>query len=101
MPRRTSRLAWVLLGLTTLMTFAGPILIWLAFRRGEHPAWPPESQEEWFVLLLVVVGFGALLVACVGVAAFQLRRGRREDLGARDLNDLQFGRPSNPNDLRL
>jgi hypothetical protein len=108
MPARTSRLAWVLLALTTLVAFGGPVLIWLVFRGGEHTAWPPESQEEWLVLGLVVGGFAALMVASIGVAAFQYRKLRRATsprLGGEDLHLTDAETPPSelggPNDLRL
>ena len=68
-----ARLPLVLLGLMTLVTFAGPFLIVFAVRGGPRPEWPPDRPVEWWTFAAVTAAFAALMLACLAVA-FRLHR---------------------------
>ncbi|QDV32706.1 hypothetical protein [Tautonia plasticadhaerens] len=74
----TRALPMVLFGMLTLLTFAGPLAIFVVGRGGERPSWPPDRPIEWRVFLGVTTGFLALLVACVADGMLTLRRLKRE-----------------------
>ena len=55
----------VLLGLMTVATLLGPIVIFLTIRGGERPEWPPDRPVEWWTFGLVVAAVVVLMVACL------------------------------------
>ncbi|MBX6315210.1 MAG: hypothetical protein IRY99_20215, partial [Isosphaeraceae bacterium] len=56
---RVSRLAFVLLGLLTVVAFGGPLAFGLVLRGGRRPDWPPDRPLEWWTL----GGLSGLVVA--------------------------------------
>jgi hypothetical protein len=61
------KLPFVLLGLMSLLTFAGPFAILLTIRGGRRPEWPPDRPVEWWVFGLVTAAVVVLMGACVTV----------------------------------
>ncbi len=57
----------VLLGLMTLVTFLGPLAIWLTLRGGSRAEFPPDRPVEWVVLIGTVGAAAVLMVACLAV----------------------------------
>ncbi len=55
----------VMLGLLSVAAFAGPFLIFLTIRGGEHEAWPPDRPVEWVTLLGVSALVAGLMVGCL------------------------------------
>ncbi|MFO0950605.1 MAG: hypothetical protein U0835_05525 [Isosphaeraceae bacterium] len=60
----------LLLGLMTMLTFAGPFVIYVAVRGGESPDWPPDRPAEWVVFGVVTGAVVALMAACVTVGVW-------------------------------
>lgn len=73
------RTPFVMLGLMTLATLAGPLAIILTLRGGRVRTWPPDRPIEWITFIGVVVLVLGLLVGCVALAA----RARRREVVAR------------------
>jgi hypothetical protein len=65
--KRTSRLPWVVLGLMTLVSFGGPVLIAVLLRGGTRSGWPPDRPVEWVGVGLVMALFAACFIACLTV----------------------------------
>lgn len=63
-----AKVAWILFAATTLLTFLGPLAIFLVFRGGVRRGWPPENPTEWGVLIGVVSVGALLFIACLGIA---------------------------------
>jgi len=61
------RFPMALLGLLTLVSFAGPIAMLLAVRGGPRPDWPPDRPVEWIVIGVVVGLAIVLFLACVTI----------------------------------
>lgn len=62
------KVAWILFGAMTALTFLGPPAIFLVFRGGGHQGWPPENPTEWAVLIGVASAGALVFVACLAVA---------------------------------
>jgi hypothetical protein len=60
-------LPYVLLGLMTLLSFAGPFLIALVFGGGAHPGWPPDRPVEWLAFGVITAAVVALMAVCLTV----------------------------------
>ncbi|RUL89021.1 hypothetical protein [Tautonia sociabilis] len=69
---------YILFGMLSLLTFAGPLAIFLVGRGGQRPTWPPDRPIEWQVFLGVTIAFVVLFVACL-VDAARLRSRPRGD----------------------
>jgi hypothetical protein len=63
--RRLSPLPYIVLSALSLVTFGGPLLIFVIVRRGQRANWPPEGALEWITIILVLGLFVALFFACV------------------------------------
>ena len=72
MAPRVSRLPYVLLGLMTLATFGGPVVIGLVLSGGPSGKWPPDRPVEWWTLGIVSGVVVVLMVACVGIGLANL-----------------------------
>ena len=68
------RSPFVLLGLLTLLTGAGPLAIWWTIRGGASPRWPPDRPIEWWTFVLVTGVFLAVMIACLAVGLANWRR---------------------------
>ena len=64
---RPSRLPMVLLGLMTLVSFGGPVLIAVLLWGGARSGWPPDRPVEWIGFGLVMPLFAACFIACLTV----------------------------------
>lgn len=64
---RPSRLPLVLLGLMTLVSFGGPVLIAVLLWGGSRSGWPPDRPVEWVGVGLVMVAFAVCFTACLTV----------------------------------
>jgi drug/metabolite transporter (DMT)-like permease len=73
---RPPGLPLLLLGLMTVASFAGPFLVALVFRGGEHQGWPPERPAEWWTLGGVSVVVVVLMAACLTVGLWSKSRPR-------------------------
>jgi hypothetical protein len=61
------RLPYVLLVAMTIVSFAGPFVIFLVMRGGASPRWPPDRWIEWAAIAIVMGLFLALFVACLSI----------------------------------
>lgn len=95
MSQRPPRLPWILFALLSVVTFAGPFVIWLAIRGGDHDGWPPDRPIEWWMLLGIIGLFAALMIASIGTAAASLRRIEDSSETGADL-ELHLGRSEPP-----
>ena len=86
MARSAPRLPLVLFALLSVLTFAGPFLLWAALRGGPRTDWPPDRPFEWWMLFGIVGGFAALMLACIGTAAASLRALKELPRSDTDLN---------------
>lgn len=75
--KRYQRMAWVLLGLMTLVTVGGPVGIWLALRGGPSPDWPPDRPVEWVTLLGTCALMLGLMILSVATAVASQRAASR------------------------
>ncbi len=64
---RPSRLPLVALGLMTLVSFGGPILIAVLLWGGPRSGWPPDRPVEWIGVGLVMTLFATCFIACLTV----------------------------------
>ena len=74
MSGRLARGPFVLLGLLTLVTFAGPIAIVTSLRGGASRDWPPDRPVEWWVFGLTTGLVVVLMAACLGLGLAVRRR---------------------------
>ncbi len=72
-PPGPPRFPVVLLALLSVLTLAGPFVIFGVIRGGTRPGWPPDRPLEWWILGGIVGLFSALMIATVGVALAALR----------------------------
>jgi hypothetical protein len=49
----------------SLVTFGGPLLIFVSVRGGNSALWPPDRPSEWITIILVLGLFLALFIACL------------------------------------
>ncbi len=68
MARTLPRWPLVLLGVMTLLSFGGPVVIGLILRGGGSATWPPDRPIEWAVLFVISGLVAALMLACCGLA---------------------------------
>ena len=71
----------VLLGLMTVATLCGPIVIYATIQGGARREWPPDRPVEWWTFGLVVAGVVMLMIGCltVGVWAKPRKSGSRSN----------------------
>ena len=76
----------ILLALMTLVTFLGPLVIWLTLRGGRHRDFPPDRPIEWIALVGIIAAATILMIAClaVGVANHRAYLRARAEKDARD-----------------
>jgi hypothetical protein len=65
MTQRPPVLPLVMLGLMTLASFGGPLLIFVVVRGGSRATWPPDRAVEWWVIGGVIGLVVVLMGACV------------------------------------
>ncbi len=68
MPEPVRRLPYVLLGLMTIATFLGPIVIVVVLRGGSIQGWPPDRPVEWVTFWGICALVAVLMIACLGVS---------------------------------
>jgi hypothetical protein len=66
----------VALGLLTLATFAGPLVILLVFRGGPRTGWPPDRPVEWWTFGLVLGVYLVLMGVCLTCGLWARPKGR-------------------------
>ena len=78
-PPPLPKLPYVLLGLLSLLTFAGPFVIIVAVRGGKSPHWPPDRAVEWWTFILICLSVVVLMGCCVTVGLWSRvnAKGRR------------------------
>ena len=76
MSGRLPRGPFVLLGLMTLVTFAGPVAIVATLRGGASREWPPDRAVEWWVFGLTTGLVVVLMAACLRLGLVVKRRAR-------------------------
>ncbi len=88
MSGRLPRWPYVLLGLLTVVTFAGPVAIVASLRGGASRDWPPDRPVEWWVFGLTTGLVAVLMAACLGHGLVLRRRTAHTDpvRGARDIS---------------
>ena len=64
----------VLLGLLSIATMGGPLLIFIVLWGGERTAWPPDRPVEWWTFGLTIATYLALLTVCLAVGLVRWRR---------------------------
>lgn len=72
-----SRLAFILFGLMTIVTFGGPLAFGYVLRGGQSPGWPPDRPVEWIILGVttgLVLGLMALSISVSVANQRELRR---------------------------
>lgn len=74
MSRRVPRGPYVLLGLMTIATFAGPVAIASSLRGGASREWPPDRSIEWWVFGVATGLVAVLMAACLGLGLVHRRR---------------------------
>ncbi len=65
----------VLLGLMTVATLLGPIVITLTIQGGARREWPPDRPVEWWTLGLVVGAVVVLMIGCLTAGVRAKSRG--------------------------
>jgi hypothetical protein len=65
---------FVLLGLLTVDTLGGPLVIFLTVQGGERPGWPPDRPVEWWTFGVAIVTYLMLFAACLTVGVVRWRR---------------------------
>jgi hypothetical protein len=63
--RRLSPLPYIVLSALSVVTFGGPLLIFVIVRGGGSRNWPPDRALEWITVIGVFSLFVALFIACV------------------------------------
>jgi hypothetical protein len=74
MSGRLPRGPYVLLGLMTLATFAGPVAIVASIRGGASREWPPDRAVEWWIFGLTTGLVLVLMLACLSLGLVHRRR---------------------------
>jgi hypothetical protein len=77
-PAPPPRAPLVLLGLLSILTVAGPFVIFLVIRGGDRPDWPPDRPAEWWTFGVVVAAVVGLLAACVTAGMWAKTGGRTQ-----------------------
>lgn len=65
---------FVLLGLLTILTVAGPLAISQSIQGGASPNWPPDRPVEWWIFGLCTGVFVAIMGACLAIGFANYRR---------------------------
>ncbi len=69
------KLPLILLGVLTVVTFGGPIVLLVVIQGGSRHDWPPDRAVEWWAFWLVIgLGIG-LVTACI-MTALRSRKGQ-------------------------
>jgi hypothetical protein len=74
MSARLAKSPFVLLGLLTLLTVVGPLLISNTIRGGANPRWPPDRPVEWWTFGIVIATFVVLMGTCLAIGVVDWRR---------------------------
>lgn len=82
---RVRKLPFVVLGVMTVLVFAGPLVIWRVLQGGERMEWPPDRPVEWVTFVSIVGLVAALMFGCFGLLLVN-RRDERRHLGDLDVN---------------
>jgi hypothetical protein len=64
LPKAAKRM-FVLFGILSLWTVAGPGLVGLSLKMGNDDRWPPENALEWLGVMIGIGGFIFLMLATV------------------------------------
>ena len=72
--RDVPRAPFVLLGLMTVATVVGPIVISRAIRGGASPHWPPDRPVEWWTFGLITALVVVLMAICLGIGFVNWRK---------------------------
>ncbi len=62
------RLPFILLGLMTLFSFGGPLLIGYVLAGGSSDRWPPDRTIEWATFIGISAMVAILMAACLSLA---------------------------------
>lgn len=73
-PVPISKLPFVLLGLMTVLTVAGPVMISQSIKGGAKPGWPPDRPVEWWTFGLVTGAVVLLMAACLTIGLINWRK---------------------------
>jgi hypothetical protein len=65
MTQRPPVLPVIMLGLMTIASFGGPLVIFFVVRGGSRSVWPPDRAVEWWVTGGVIGLVVLLMTACV------------------------------------
>jgi hypothetical protein len=65
MTQRPPMLPLVFLGLMTIASFGGPLVIFFVVRGGSRATWPPDRPVEWWVTGSLIGLVVLLMGACV------------------------------------
>lgn len=73
MKDRLSKAPFVLLGVLTILTVAGPLVISQTIRGGNRAGWPPDRALEWWTFGTVIGAYLIILAVCLahGVAGWR------------------------------
>jgi len=72
-----SKRPFVWLGLLTVLTFAGPLVVFLVGKGGQSRFWPPDRPVEWIVILSILLIYSIVFIGCLVDASLILRRQRQ------------------------
>lgn len=75
---RLKRVSMILFVALSILTLAGPALIYWVGRGGERPTYPPDRPLEWKVFLGVIGLYIVLFALTLYVSALVLRQQKRE-----------------------
>ena len=70
----SKKLPWVMIGLMTLFSLVGPFVIFFVLKGGARQGWPPDRPIEWWTLGLITGSVIMLMLACVTVGIWSLRK---------------------------
>ncbi len=67
-PPGLPKLPLILLGLLTIVTFAGPFALLVVIQGGERREWPPDRQVEWWTFITIISLGVSLVAGCVATS---------------------------------
>ncbi|AGA25530.1 hypothetical protein [Singulisphaera acidiphila] len=73
-PVPISKTPFVLLGLLTVLTVGGPVVITQTIKGGASPGWPPDRPVEWWTFGLVTGAVLILMTACLAIGLVNWRK---------------------------
>jgi hypothetical protein len=65
---------FVLLGLLTVLTVGGPVVIWKTIQGGSSPRWPPDRPVEWWTFGLITGAVVVLMTSCLAIGIVNWRK---------------------------